>query len=162
MFGCAYKGLIHTTGDFTYVILSNRLFTNPSSSSASSTTLRKRRALPASEVAAAVLKSSPVPISDAEVYDSIEMLVKLCPFFLRQLQIGGEEWVEMPAQNTSSNPQDKSDATPRKPPSSSGKVRSKDESAEALRTRSPRTVKREAGGLREVRERIRRELELAE
>lgn len=123
---------------------------------------RKRRVLPATEVAAAILKSSPVPMSDAEAYDSINLLTKLCPFFLRQLQIGGEEWIEMPAQTPTSNAQDKSDATPRKPLSNPGKARGKDESAEELRTRSPRTVKREGGGLREVRERIRRELELAE
>jgi hypothetical protein len=45
-------------------------------------------------------------------------------------------------------------------PSGPGTVGGKHESAEELVTRSPRRVKREAGGLREVREIIRRELEL--
>jgi hypothetical protein len=39
-------------------------------------------------------------------------------------------------------------------------VRGKNKSAEEVLTRSPRRVKREAGGLREVREIIRRELEI--
>ena len=140
----------------------DRLFTNPASGSAGSSTSRKRRALPSSDVAAAILKSSPVPISDAEAYESINMLVKLCPFFLKQMDIAGEEWLEMPAQNPAPTSPEKSEATPRKPPSSPGKTRGKEESAHEVLTRSPRTVKRDTGGLREVRERIRRELELAE
>ncbi|KAJ7841794.1 hypothetical protein B0H14DRAFT_3109339 [Mycena olivaceomarginata] len=98
---------------------------------------RKRRALPMSEVTTAIVKSSPVPISSAEAVDSLVMLAKLCPFFLKQLTIAGGGWLEMPAPSSASK---KSSV-----PGSLG---------------SPAEVKREAGGLREVREIIRRELEL--
>ena len=84
------------------------------------------------------------------------MLTKLCPFFVKELNIAGEEWLEMPASHAALN----TEATPTKkkpaPPSSPGKQTS----VEELVTRSPRRVKREAGGLREVREIIRKELEL--
>ncbi|KAI0080634.1 hypothetical protein K474DRAFT_147646 [Panus rudis PR-1116 ss-1] len=140
------------------------LFSNPVGSSANPTT-RKRRALPASEVESAIIKSSPVPISTAEAQESLKMLTSMCPFFLRTLNVGGEEWLEMPAPSTPS-PSEASSSTassPSKaPPSSPGRRRGKVDSAEELRTRSPRTVKREAGGLRDVRERIRRELEMHE
>ncbi|KAK7061598.1 CDT1-C domain-containing protein [Favolaschia claudopus] len=119
------------------------IFSTPTSGSTSSPAPRKRRTLPMSEVVPAVVKSSPVPISSAEAVDSLKMLTKLCPFFLKQLAIGGEEWLEMPAPSV-------------------GTTDANTDSAEALVTRSPRRVKREAGGLREVREIIRRELELQE
>lgn len=91
------------------------------------------------------------------------MLTKLCPFFLKSLNIGGEEWLEMPAPSTTTAPESPSSSTtssPGKVPSSPGRVRGKHASAQELATRSPKTVKREAGGLRDVRERIRKELEL--
>lgn len=105
--------------------------------------------MPTSEVVTAVVKSSPVPISSAEAMESIEMLVKLCPFFIKQLDVDGDDWLEMPAPSTT-------ESTPRKtaPPSPTK------DSAMTLLTRSPRQVKRETGGLREVREIIRREQEL--
>ncbi|KAF5363437.1 hypothetical protein D9756_000525 [Leucocoprinus leucothites] len=125
---------------------------------------RKRRALPASEVAAAVVQSSHVPVSAAEANESLVLLMKLCPFFLKRLDIQGEEWLEMPA--SSPNPLGNSSGTssasttPTKrglvPPPSPG---SKIDSAELIH-RSPKRVKKEAGGLREVREIIRKELEL--
>ncbi|KAI0053057.1 hypothetical protein FA95DRAFT_1552940 [Auriscalpium vulgare] len=120
-------------------------------------TTRKRRALPSSDVVAAVLKSSPVPISAAEARESLTMLTTLCPFFLKELNITGQDWLEMPAPaQASTDP-----ATPTKSvPKSPGSSRKKDESAEELLTRSPRRVKKDGGGLREVRERIRREMEL--
>lgn len=71
------------------------------------------------------------------------MLIKLCPFFLKPLEVTGDRWLEMPA------------AAP-----NFGDDGDKEDSAEALVTRSPKRVKREGGGLREVREIIRRELEL--
>jgi hypothetical protein len=114
--------------------------------------VRKRRALPLSEVITAVVKSSPVPLSSAEAVDSLTMLTKLCPFFLKQLAIAGEAWLEMPAPSA--------EASPSKKPLVPGSPGAVIDSAEALVTRSPRRVKREAGGLREVREIIRRELEL--
>ncbi|KAJ7068133.1 hypothetical protein C8F01DRAFT_592612 [Mycena amicta] len=130
------------------------LFSTPASGSSTTTTPRKRRALPLSEVSAAVIKSSPVPISSAEAVDSVAMLAKLCPFFLRQFSVAGEAWLEMPASsagNAEASPSKKSG------PASPG---SGLDSAETLVTRSPRKVKCEAGGLREVREIIRRELEM--
>lgn len=132
------------------------LFSNPTSSTLSTPSSRKRRALPIDEVAAAVLKSSPVPISSAEAHESLELLLSLCPFFLRKMDIAGEEWLEMPAPATSS---DAVEGSPTKPPSSPGRMRGKDESAKEVLLRSPRRVRREGGGLREVRERIRKELE---
>ncbi|KAH9049013.1 hypothetical protein EDB84DRAFT_1667130 [Lactarius hengduanensis] len=120
------------------------LFSGPSTSNAGLST-RKRRALPASEVASAVLKSSPVPMSTAEAQESLTILTSLCPFFLKPLDVDGQEWLEMPASAHTSGEK----LVPTSPGSS----------AEML-TRSPRRVKKEAGGLREVRERIRREIEL--
>jgi hypothetical protein len=108
-----------------------------------------------SEVNPAIVKSSPVPISSAEAADSLAMLAKLCPFFLKQLTIGGEAWLEMPAPSSGS-----SEGSPSKKPLVPRSPGSVIDSAEALVTRSPRRVKSEAGGLREVREIIRRELEL--
>ncbi|KAI0068925.1 hypothetical protein BV25DRAFT_1986481 [Artomyces pyxidatus] len=128
------------------------LFSGPASGLANPAT-RKRRALPTSEVVAAVLKSSPVPISAAEAQESLNILTSLCPFFLKPLDISGQNWLEMPAPS-SVDPASKS------VPPSPGSSRGKDDSAEEILTRSPRRVKREGGGLREVRERIRRELEL--
>ncbi|KAK7695521.1 hypothetical protein QCA50_000157 [Cerrena zonata] len=138
------------------------LFSNPAGS-ATAATIRKRRTLPYTEVTSAIIKSSPVPISLSDAQDSLKMLASLCPFFLQYKNIGGEEWLEMPApfmNATSETSSSSTTSSPGKVPSSPGRVRGKHESAEELRTRSPRTVKREAGGLREVRERIRRELEL--
>ncbi|KAJ7920042.1 hypothetical protein B0H13DRAFT_2230806 [Mycena leptocephala] len=68
--------------------------------STASPSVRKRRALPMSEVAPAIVQSSPVPIASAEAVYSLAMLTKLCPFFLKQFTIGGEEWLEMPAGST--------------------------------------------------------------
>ncbi|KAH9002351.1 hypothetical protein EDB86DRAFT_2899471 [Lactarius hatsudake] len=126
------------------------LFSGPSTSNAGLST-RKRRALPASEVASAVLKSSPVPMSTAEAQESLTILTSLCPFFLKPLDVDGQEWLEMPASAHTSGE--------RLVPTSPGSSRGKEDSAEML-TRSPRRVKKEAGGLRQVRERIRREIEL--
>lgn len=128
-----------------------RLFSAPAGAS-STPSSRKRRALPTSEIANAIVKSSPVPISDAEAQESINILTDLCPFFIKPLNIAGEEWLEMPAPTVDA--EEKKQAPP-----SPGARKSKDDSAEELRTRSPRRVRREGGGLREVRERIRKELE---
>ena len=114
--------------------------------------------MPQPEVAAAIIKSSPVPLSLAEAHESLAMLTKLCPFFLQRLDVGGEEWLEMPSASADAD----GESEPSSAPSSPRKARGKDESAEEIHTRSPRRVKREYGGLREVRERIRRELEAAD
>jgi DNA replication factor Cdt1 C-terminal domain len=127
-----------------------RLFSGPSTTNVG-LSARKRRALPASEVASAVLKSSPVPMSTAEAQESLSILSSLCPFFLKPLDIDSQEWLEMPASvHTSSE---------RLVPTSPGSSRGKQDSAVSVLTRSPRLVKKEGGGLREVRERIRREIE---
>jgi hypothetical protein len=94
-----------------------------------------------------------VPISSAEANESLTILTNLCPFFLKQLNVAGVEWLEMPAPNAA----DIESGGLAVPPSP-GK-RSKESAAELI-ARSPRRVKKEAGGLREVREIIRRELEL--
>lgn len=133
------------------------LFSNPAGSSTSTPSTRKRRALPVSEVAAAVIKSSPVPISSAEARESLDILVSLCPFFLRKMDVASEEWLEMPAPAAASA--DVVESSPLKTPASPGRIRGKDDSAEELVTRSPRRVRRDGNGLREVRERIRKELE---
>ena len=130
-----------------------RLFSAPTGTTAAPTN-RKRRALPVSEVIAAILKSSPVPISAAEAQESLNLLTSICPSFIKPLDISGEDWLEIPAQN-------QVEAGP-KPPPSPGSSRSKDDSAAEVLTRSPRRVKREGGVLRDVRERIRREMELAD
>lgn len=135
----------------------HRLFSTPVTGSTASPTKRKRRALPMSEVSSAIIKSSPVPISAAEANESLEILTRLCPFFLKQLNIAGDEWLEMPtttptaAVSTADSDVFASPSSPRK---------GKTTSAEELITRSPKRVKKEGGGLREVREIIRRELEL--
>jgi hypothetical protein len=78
-------------------------------------------------------------------------LTDLCPFFIKPLNIAGEEWLEMPAPVVEVEEK-------KQPPPSPGSRKFED-SAEEVRTRSPRRVRREGGGLREVRERIRKELE---
>ncbi|KAJ7690569.1 hypothetical protein B0H14DRAFT_2420373 [Mycena olivaceomarginata] len=129
------------------------LFSSPARGSTASPSAHKRRALPMSKVAAAIVKSSPGPISSAEAVDSLVILAKLCPFFLKQLTIGGERWLEMPAPSAGST-----EGSPSKKPLAPGSPGAVIDSAEALFTQSPPRVNREAGGLREVREIIRREL----
>ena len=135
------------------------LFTNPAGAGGAPGG-RKRRALPCADVAAAVVKSSPVPISSAEAHESLELLLDLCPFFLRRMDVGAEEWLEMPAPKAAAEPEGPA-GLPKMPPSP-GRNRGKDESANELLTRSPKRIRPEAGGLREVRERVRRELESSE
>ena len=72
------------------------------------------------------------------------------------MAIAGEDWLEMPA---SSIPPEETDGRVSAPPSP-GPLRGKKDSADELVNRSPRRVKREGGGLRRVREIIRKELEL--
>jgi hypothetical protein len=123
-------------------------------------------------------------MSSLEANESLKLLTTLCPFFLRPLDIAGKEWLEMPStssaqdfddgstNNMPPSPTKKHAGSKLVPPPSPGSrstanlgpppspgSRAKLDSAEIL-TRSPRRVKREIGGLREVREIIRRELEL--
>ncbi|KAI9513178.1 hypothetical protein F5148DRAFT_1278920 [Russula earlei] len=127
------------------------LFAGPSTTTLG-LSARKRRALPTSEVAGAVLKSSPVPMSSAEAHESLTILTSLCPFFLKPLDVDGQEWLEMPASVHSSSE--------RLVPTSPGSGRAKHDDLEGVLARSPRRVKKEGGSLREVRERIRREIEM--
>jgi len=130
-----------------------RLFSGPAGSTTATPSSRKRRALQLSEISAAIVKSSPVPISEAEAIESVNMLTKLCPFFIKPLSIDGEEWFEMPSSSVAEKDEEK------QAPPSPGAKKGKMTSAEEVLTRSPKRVKREGGGLREVRERIRRELD---
>ena len=139
---------------FTYVF--RRLFSGPVSSTTATPSSRKRRALPLSEISAAIIKSSPVPISEAEAVESVNMLTKLCPFFIKPLSIDGEEWFEMPSSSAAEVDEEKK--VPSSPSARKGKGR-EITSAEEVLIRSPKRVRREGGGLREVRERIRRELD---
>lgn len=91
-------------------------------------------------------------MSGAEARESLSILTSLCPSFLKPLDIDGQEWLEMPASAQASSE--------RLVPTSPGSSRGKDDSLGDVLTRSPRRVKKEGGGLREVRERIRREIEL--
>lgn len=84
------------------------------------------------------------------------MLTKLCPFFIKPLNIDGEEWFEMPS--SSAAEKDEERQPPSSPSAKKGKGREMT-SAEEVLTRSPKRVRKEGGGLREVRERIRRELD---
>ena len=107
------------------------------------------------------MKSSPVPISNAEAHESLGLLTTLCPFFLKEMNIAGEEWLEMPAPASSAAENvERSPCKLAAPPSPGPPVKGKDESAKEVLTRSPRRVKKEAGGLRDVREIIRKELEI--
>ena len=84
------------------------------------------------------------------------MLTKLCPFFIKPLNIDGEGWFEMPS--SSAAEKDEERQPPSSPSAKKGKGREMT-SAEEVLTRSPKRVRKEGGGLREVRERIRRELD---
>ncbi|KAJ9112584.1 hypothetical protein QFC19_000603 [Naganishia cerealis] len=100
----------------------------------------KRRAFPVSEVIDVVVKSSKSPISGPEAYDSLMLLAKLCPSFLVLRTIAKQEWLEMPsAAHSISSPGNRINLAG---PSSPGKV----------------MMRGGGGSLREVRERIRREL----
>ncbi|CAK9780407.1 hypothetical protein CC85DRAFT_283529 [Cutaneotrichosporon oleaginosum] len=114
------------------------MFSAPPPGSGSGTPRARRRALPFSEVAETVVQSSKTPISIAEAETSLQMLVDLCPFFVTSKRVGRHDWLELRAE----------------PPSSPGSVLS---SPGIAGPASPGRVRR-TGGLREVRERIRREL----
>lgn len=115
-----------------------------------------------------------VTIAIAEAVESLTMLCELCPFFLRSRALDGEDWLEMPASTgavapaspgsgSGSSPGGAKSKIPRfmdglATSASPGRVKSEEE----LMGRSPRRVKREDGGLRQVRQIIRRELEVDE
>ncbi|WWC93011.1 uncharacterized protein L201_007975 [Kwoniella dendrophila CBS 6074] len=139
----------------------------------------RRKAIPMIEVAEVVVKSSKTPISTAEAQTSLQLLCQLCPFFLTVKQIGKQEWLEMPSASLSTTPASPGSgssstitAQPPIPPAPTSAAASV--SGSKLAPPSPSTPGRStemklAGpaspgrvrrvyGLREVRERIRREL----
>jgi len=83
-------------------------------------------------------------MSTAKAQESLAILTCLCPFFLKPLDINRQEWLEMPASVYPSNE--------RLVPSSPGTSQGKNNDMEGALIHSPRQVKKEGGGLREVRE----------
>ncbi|WVR08228.1 hypothetical protein IAU60_005275 [Kwoniella sp. DSM 27419] len=121
----------------------------------------RRKAIPMAEVADVIVKSSKTPISTAEAQTSLTLLTELCPFFLKTRQIGRQEWLEMPSA-LAAPPSPGSSVTIATPPIVSAVQGSPSTpgrlvSGEIAGPASPGRVRR-VGGLREVRERIRREL----
>ena len=57
----------------------------------------RRKAIPLSEAAEVIVKSSKTPISLAEAQDSLRMLTELCPFFLTVKVVARQDWLEMPS-----------------------------------------------------------------
>ncbi|OCF77806.1 hypothetical protein I204_01807 [Kwoniella mangroviensis CBS 8886] len=125
----------------------------------------RRKAIPMTEVADVIVKSSKTPISTAEATSSLQLLTELCPFFLTIKQIGKQDWLEMPS-TLAAPPSPGSTSTIAQPPSMNGGRLAppspstpgrSSSSLELAGPASPGRVRR-VGGLREVRERIRREL----
>lgn len=99
------------------------------------------------------------------------MLCELCPFFLKRKVIEEEDWLEMPASTGAAsmspgaglNASPGGSARPRFMDGlpgvmgSPGKIKA---SEEEFLARSPRYIKKQEGGLRQVRDIIRRELEV--
>lgn len=150
------------------------LFSSTGSGS-TGTPSRKRRTMPISDVLAVVIKSSPVPISNAEASESLKMLMDLCPFFLHKIVISGKDWLEMPSNQsgatiaipgTPTKARVAAWSSPTKgtttstPTSSPKKGSAAATPTQELLTGSPRAIRHPQGGLREVREVIRREIEL--
>ncbi|KZT51374.1 hypothetical protein CALCODRAFT_137518 [Calocera cornea HHB12733] len=108
---------------------------------------RRRRAVPMDEAVQILVKSSKVAISEAEAQSSIKMLAELCPFFVRVLVIDRAEWLEAPSSSALAAPP------------SPGSVAVAEVSRRSPGGSPKRVGRNEDGGLRRVRERIRRELE---
>lgn len=82
------------------------------------------------------------------------MLTKMCPYFVKEFDVGGEGWLEMPATVGGSQPS--------APASPGRRLNGAADSDEEIRQLSPKRVKKEMGGLRQVRERIKRELDASD
>ncbi|KAJ7850470.1 hypothetical protein B0H13DRAFT_1905658 [Mycena leptocephala] len=97
-----------------------------------------------------------IPSPPPSLVDSLATLAKLCPFFLKQLTIAGEDWLEIspPSAGSTEGSSSRSPSKKRQVPGRPGGVI---DSAEVLVTRSPRRV---TGGLHKVRKIIHWELEL--
>lgn len=119
---------------------------------------RRRKAIPLSEAVERIVKSARSPLSAAEAEISLRMLADLCPFFVTVKLVGKHDWIEMPNVQVPSSPGSGLSAT-------AAEVAT---SVLGSPTRSPRTPRAlagpaspgrvQVGGLRAVRERIRREL----
>ncbi|WVQ79404.1 hypothetical protein IAT38_001501 [Cryptococcus sp. DSM 104549] len=136
----------------------------------------RRRVIPLSEVAEVIVKSSKTPLSIAEAQSSLQLLTELCPFFLTVKTVGKKEWLEMPAavlatappspgtgsyttstSTATASPGSGSSSVPRVPPGGSPSTPARLKEVTLAGPASPGKVRRQYG-LREVRERIRREL----
>lgn len=123
--------------------------------------VRRRKAIPLSEALERLVKSAKSPLSAAEAETSVRMLADLCPFFLAVKLVGKQEWIEMPSVQMPSSPGSLGVAAAETAATMAANVLSSP-------TRSPRTPRAlsgpaspgrvQVGGLRAVRERIRREL----
>ncbi|KDQ16745.1 hypothetical protein BOTBODRAFT_53832 [Botryobasidium botryosum FD-172 SS1] len=109
---------------------------------------RRRRTVPRAEVIGVVIKSSRTPISEAEASESLTLLTTLCPEFVRNVTIDREAWLEMPSAVS---------ASPSKRRDPEEEVRSRRAGPASARKIVPAAPS--GMGLREVRERIRKELE---
>lgn len=136
-----------------------RLFAAPAAGTGQTPSPRKRRTMRTSEVIQAIIKSSPVPISGAEALESINLLASLCPNFIKTMEIGGEEWLELRNATTSVTPTTPSKSVRQSP----SRVRLLEEGdKDGAKSLSPKAVRDTNCILREVRERIKRELEADE
>ncbi|KAK1923765.1 hypothetical protein DB88DRAFT_464997 [Papiliotrema laurentii] len=128
----------------------------------------RRKIIPLDEVAELVVKSSKTPISTAEAITSLKMLTEMCPSFLILKTVAKKEWLEMPTAvatapaspgtaAASSRLMSAMDGSPRSGPTTPTRVVSAGTSGDMVGAGSPGRVRR-VYGLREVRERIRREL----
>jgi hypothetical protein len=126
-----------------------------------------------------IVKSSSVPISNADAEESFSLLIELCPFFLQKLIIGREEWLEMPApdatrKSTEAQGGDEEringdrSQTIGSPVACSSPKRIRVPTSPGMFTKlpiednflqSPRTLNTARGSLGQVREQIRKELE---
>jgi len=96
-------------------------------------------------VTKAIIKSASVPLSAAEASESLDMLTRMCPFFLKELDVGGKDWLEMPASSGDAEGGENKEGKGLK---GKGKV--------VIKSPKKETNK----GLKEVKEIVQRELEL--
>jgi len=132
------------------------LFQTPTQSPSSNPTppTGRRRAIPFSEVVSVIIKSSRTPISMAEAVEALRTLTSLCPEFLKSVVIDKDEWLQMTTSGAIAPPS----------PSKRNDEQELKRSAAAANQGSPGRMtlggSRAAGfSLRDVKDRIRRELE---
>ncbi|KAG8930178.1 hypothetical protein FRC02_004528 [Tulasnella sp. 418] len=129
----------------------------------------KKRIMRMDDVVRNVVKSAKSPLSDAEAIDAIDLLMDLCPTFIQCRVIDKERWIEMPSAPPRPPP---SPGSSRRFPPSPGGLTQEDVEEELLSRKagegSPKKVRpvglfspegKKVMSLRDVREKIRRELE---